>query len=42
MFMRLMMHYKSWLPGVALARFGKTKVIAGYVHWGGHSFGLFF
>ena len=25
MFMRLMMHYKSWLPGVALARFGKQK-----------------
>ena len=24
-FMRLMMHYKSWLPGVALARFGKAK-----------------
>ena len=25
MFFRLMMHYKSWLPGVALARFGKQK-----------------
>ena len=25
MFMRLMMHYKSWLPGVAMARFGKQR-----------------
>jgi len=25
MFLRLMMHYKSWLPGVAAARFGKQK-----------------
>ena len=24
-FMRLMMHYKSWLPGVAMARFGKQR-----------------
>ena len=23
--LRLMMHYKSWLPGVAMARFGKQK-----------------
>tara|TARA_R110002074_G_scaffold108163_2_gene233546 strand:+ start:297 stop:5516 length:5220 start_codon:yes stop_codon:yes gene_type:complete len=25
MFLKLMMHYKSWLPGVAMARFGKQK-----------------
>jgi len=25
MFLRLMMHYKSWLPGVAMARFGKQR-----------------
>ena len=25
MFLRLMMHYKSWLPGIAMARFGKQK-----------------
>lgn len=25
MFLKLMMHYKSWLPGVAMARFGKQR-----------------